>query len=131
MSCPTLACKIALVGVLLVTVPIHVYGQDAESVARGNAKFQHSCEPCHGRGVGDDGRQMLPGTDALRIKYNGSLPPALEDRTDLTADVIKNYVRQGSWSMPPFRKTELSDVEIGDIAAYLADSASKEQGSSK
>ncbi len=125
MSNQTLACKIALAGLLLGAATVPVYAQDAEAVARGNAKFQHSCEPCHGRGVGDDGRQMLPGTDALRIKYMGSLPPALEDRTDLTADVIKNYVRQGSWSMPPFRKTELSDAEIVDIAAYLAERSSK------
>lgn len=27
--------------------------------------------PCHGPGIGDDGRAMLPGTDALRIKYRG------------------------------------------------------------
>jgi mono/diheme cytochrome c family protein len=97
--------------------------QDADAVARGKSKFQHSCEPCHGRGVGDDGRAMLPGTDALRIKYQGALPPALEDRSDLTAEVLKTYVRMGSWSMPPFRKTELSDAEIVDIAAYLAASS--------
>jgi len=29
-------------------------------------------------------------------------------------------LRHGSWSMPPFRKTELSDLDIGNIAAYLA-----------
>jgi hypothetical protein len=68
---------------------------------------------------------MLPGTDALRIKYQGSLPPALEDRSDLTAEVLKTYVRMGSWSMPPFRKTELADAEIVDIAAYLAESSRK------
>ena len=126
MSFPTFAGKIALTGLLLGIGAVSALAQDAESVARGKAKFQHTCEPCHGRGVGDDGRKMLPGTDALRIKYNGSLPPALEDRTDLTAEVLKTYVRQGSWSMPPFRKTELSDAEIGAIAAYLADSSSKQ-----
>lgn len=123
MSNQKLASKIALVGLFLGVATVPVYAQDAETVARGNAKFQHSCEPCHGRGVGDDGRQMLPGTDALRIKYNGSLPPALEDRTDLTAEVLSTYVRSGSWSMPPFRKTELSDAEIVNIAAYLAESS--------
>jgi mono/diheme cytochrome c family protein len=98
----------------------------AQDVERGKAKFQHSCEPCHGKGVGDDGRAMLPGTDALRIKYQGLLPAALEDRSDLTADVIKTYVRTGSWSMPPFRKTELSDTEIADIAAWLALSSAQD-----
>lgn len=89
------------------------------AVARGMAKFEHSCAPCHGRGPGDDGRAMLPGTDALRIKYNGALPPALEDRRDLNAEAIRLFVRQGAFAMPPFRKTELTDGEIADIAAYL------------
>jgi mono/diheme cytochrome c family protein len=98
------------------------------AVQRGNAKFQHSCAPCHGAGVGDDGHAMLPGTDALRIKYKGAVPavPALlEERTDLTAPVLKVFLRHGSFSMPPFRPTELTDAEIGDIAAYLAVSSKR------
>jgi mono/diheme cytochrome c family protein len=96
------------------------------AVQRGNAKFQHSCAPCHGAGVGDDGHAMLPGTDALRIKYKSANPPVpalLEERTDLTAPVIKVFLRHGSFSMPPFRPTELTDAEISDIAAYIADKA--------
>jgi mono/diheme cytochrome c family protein len=95
---------------------------------RGDAKFQHSCAPCHGAGVGDDGHAMLPGTDALRIKYKGAVPPVpalLERRTDLTAPVLKVFLRHGSFSMPPFRPTELTDAEIGDIAAYLAISSKR------
>jgi mono/diheme cytochrome c family protein len=98
------------------------------AVQRGNTKFQHSCAPCHGAGVGDDGHAMLPGTDALRIKYKGAVPavPALlEERTDLTAPVLKVFLRHGSFSMPPFRPTELTDVEIGDIAAYIADKSKR------
>jgi mono/diheme cytochrome c family protein len=101
------------------------------AVQRGNAKFQHSCAPCHGAGVGDDGHAMLPGTDALRIKYKGAVPavPALlEERTDLTAPVLKVFVRNGSFSMPPFRPTELTDAEIADIAAYIADRSKKKSG---
>jgi mono/diheme cytochrome c family protein len=100
------------------------------AVQRGNAKFQHSCAPCHGAGVGDDGHGMLPGTDALRIKYKGAVPPVpalLEERTDLTAPVLKVFLRHGSFSMPPFRPTELTDPEIADIAAYLADKAKRAQ----
>ena len=96
------------------------------AVQRGNAKFQHSCAPCHAAGVGDDGHAMLPGTDALRIKYKGATPPVpalLEQRKDLTAPAIKAFVRNGSFSMPPFRPTELTDAEIADIAAYIADKA--------
>jgi mono/diheme cytochrome c family protein len=98
------------------------------AVQRGNAKFQQSCAPCHGAGVGDDGHAMLPGTDALRIKYKGAVPgvPALlEQRTDLPAPVLKVFLRNGSFSMPPFRPTELTDTEIADIAAYIADKAKR------
>ena len=35
-------------------------------------------------------------------------------------------VRQGSGAMPMFRKTEISDVEIAAIAAYLAASAASQ-----
>ena len=94
--------------------------QDAE---RGKAKFEHSCAPCHGAGVGDDGRAMLPGTDALRIKYQGSLPALLEQRTDLNADAIRTFLRRGTWSMPPFRPTEVTEGDIQDIAAYLRQSS--------
>jgi mono/diheme cytochrome c family protein len=67
---------------------------------------------------------MLPGTAALQIKHQGEVPPALEDRDDLSADVLRVFLRQGSFSMPPFRPTELSDQDIADIAAYLASSLS-------
>jgi mono/diheme cytochrome c family protein len=97
--------------------------QDAASVARGKAKFEHSCAPCHGTGVGDDGRAMLPGTDALRIKYQGSLPALLEQRTDLNAEAIRTFVRRGTWSMPPFRPTEVTERDIQDIASYLRQSS--------
>jgi mono/diheme cytochrome c family protein len=49
----------------------------------------------------------------------------LEERTDLTAPVLKVFVRNGSFSMPPFRPTELTDAEIADIAAYLAVSSKR------
>lgn len=104
------------------------------TVQRGNAKFQHSCAPCHGAGVGDDGHALLPGTDALRIKYKGATPPVpalLEERTDLTAPALKAFVRNGSFSMPPFRPTELTDAEIADIAAYIADKAKRAPAAAK
>jgi mono/diheme cytochrome c family protein len=96
---------------------------DDPAIAGGRELFKRVCAPCHGTDRGDFGRAMLPGTDALRIKYQGKLPAALEQRTDLTPEVIKTYVRRGTWSMPPFRKGELSDEQIDDISAYLAVSA--------
>ncbi len=98
------------------------FGQDG-GAARGERKFDHNCTPCHGAGIGDDGHAMLPGTEALWIKYQGAIPALLEERTDLTAEVIKVYLRNGSWSMPPFRPTEITDNDIRDIAAYLAESS--------
>jgi len=95
----------------------------AQDAGRGKAKFDHTCAPCHGAGVGDDGRAMLPGTDALRIKYQGSLPALIERRTDLNADAIRTFLRRGTWSMPPFRPTEVTEGDIQDIAAYLRQSS--------
>lgn len=97
--------------------------QEPASVERGQAKFEHSCAPCHGAGIGDDGRAMLPGTDALRIKYQGALPALLEQRTDLNVEAIRTFVRRGTWSMPPFRPTEITERDIEDIAAYLRQSS--------
>jgi mono/diheme cytochrome c family protein len=98
--------------------------QDAPNAGRGAANFELKCAPCHGAGAGDDGRAMLPGTDALRIKYQGAIPAVLEQRTDLGASALSVFLRQGTMSMPPFRKTELSDQDIADIAAYLAETSS-------
>jgi mono/diheme cytochrome c family protein len=97
--------------------------QDAATVAQGKAVFARTCAPCHGADKGDFGRAMLPGTDALRIKYKGQLPALLEQRTDLTPAAIKVFVRKGTWSMPPFRKTEISDAEIDAVSAYIGDAA--------
>lgn len=125
MSAATVCARIGTIAALALGFAAAGFAQQT-AVQRGNAKFQHSCAPCHGDGVGDDGRAMLPGTDALRIKYRDAKPPVpalLEQRRDLTAPVIKVFVRHGSFSMPPFRPTELTDAEIVDIAAYIADKA--------
>jgi mono/diheme cytochrome c family protein len=95
----------------------------SSSADRGKLVFQQKCQPCHGTDRSDMGHAMLPGTDALRLKYRGSLPAALEQRGDLTPEAIKVFVRRGTWSMPPFRKSELSDADIADVAAYIARAA--------
>ena len=93
--------------------------QSPPSPDRGKPLFQQKCQPCHGTERSDQGHAMLPGTDALRLKYRGSLPAALEQRSDLTPEAIRVFVRRGSWSMPPFRKSELTDADIADISAYI------------
>ena len=66
---------------------------------------------------------MLPGTHALYLKYKGQKPELLEQRIDLPAEFIKAIVRNGVASMPPFRKTEVTDEDIAALAAYLAASS--------
>ena len=99
--------------------------QDDATVTRGKAVFAHYCAPCHGDGRGDDGAPMLPGTHALTLKYRGEKPGLLEQRMDLPAELIKAFVRTGVASMPPFRKTEVTDADLEAIAAYLAATAKK------
>lgn len=97
--------------------------QQSDPVATGKAVFAQYCAPCHGDGRGDDGAPMLPGTHALHLKYKGEKPGLLEARTDLPAELIAVFVRNGVASMPPFRKTEVTDDDIEAIAAYLATAA--------
>ncbi len=80
---------------------------------RGYVQYQDYCAVCHGEGVGK------PGTLALQAKYKGAEPALLAERTDLTPQLIKTYVRNGISVMPFFRKTEISDAELDAIAAYL------------
>jgi mono/diheme cytochrome c family protein len=82
--------------------------------ANGRKVYEYWCATCHGRGAGH------PGTQSLEVKYRGKVPAALEDRTDLSPPVTANFVRRGFALMPPFRKTEISDAELRDLAAYLA-----------
>ena len=83
-------------------------------VERGKAVFNNWCSACHSRGP-----QNAPGTTSLQAKYQGSVPAALEDRRDLTPDLVKFFVRNGVAMMAPLRKTEVSDADLEALAAYL------------
>jgi mono/diheme cytochrome c family protein len=80
----------------------------------GKAEFERACAICHGAGPD------RPGTNSLQIKYDGRVPALLEQRTDLTADVVRFYIRNGVAMMPRFRKTELTDAQVEAIARYLS-----------
>lgn len=82
--------------------------------ANGEQVYARWCVHCHDSGRGN------PGTDSLRVKYRDSLPAVLLERTDLTAEAVSTFVRQGVLSMPPFRKTEITDAELAALAAYVA-----------
>ena len=79
----------------------------------GRLVFERWCAPCHAPGPGH------PGTAALAAVYKGARPGALEQRTDLSGEVVRAAVRHGVFSMPPFRKTEISDAELDALVVYL------------
>lgn len=82
------------------------------------------CSDCHTRPSG-------PGTMALQRKYQGAVPAILEQRTDLTPDYVRAVVRSGISFMPSFRKTEISDAELAELADYLAPAPGAKRPSKK
>jgi (+)-pinoresinol hydroxylase len=91
----------------------------AAEPASGEAVYNRWCVHCHSTGRGN------PGTDSLQVKYKGSKPAALLDRTDMTPEFVQLSVRQGVLSMPPFRKTEVTDAELAALSTWLASGGGK------
>ncbi len=85
----------------------------------GRQVYDNWCAGCHADAP------AMPGTSALRVKYNGSLPAVLLERNDLTPALISFYVRNGVSVMPPFRKTEITDDDLAALAAYIVESATE------
>lgn len=96
---------------LLIAAP--AVGQSADSV-RGQAVFERWCSACHAPGP------QKPGTMALQAKYGGAIPGALEERRDLSPDIVRYFVRNGISIMPFFRKTEISDDDLAVLEIYLS-----------
>ena len=76
----------------------------------GKRLYNHICVYCHSAGVW--------GTNRLSKRMDKE-HAVLENRTDLSAGAIQTIVRTGIGSMPPLRKTELTDADVSAIAAYL------------
>jgi mono/diheme cytochrome c family protein len=76
----------------------------------GKQAYYRACMPCHGPGLWGTNRL------ARRLDKDHAL---LESRTDLTPEIIRAAVRLGLGSMPPYRRTEVSDADVQAIAAYL------------
>jgi (+)-pinoresinol hydroxylase len=114
-----------LAGIIISTLlPFAVLAQDSDSgvsgkIQRGERLYQYWCATCHGRGPGH------PGTQALAERYQGAVPDALADRTDLTLEMVQVFVRTGISIMPFFRKTEINDSELADIGTYLSRNTSR------
>jgi (+)-pinoresinol hydroxylase len=104
-----------LVGLVVLTGAAQAQAQLSPQEQAGKAVFDYWCAPCHAPGPGH------PGTQGLQIKYRGTNTPAeLESRTDLTPPVVETFVRNGVLAMAPFRKTEITDAQLEDLAAYLS-----------
>ncbi len=90
---------------------------------RGWEVFHERCFACHGSipkdTIGPPYLPLMPGTQALQARYKGAKPAELEQRTDLTAELVNAIVRSGLNSMPFFRPTELSDDDLAALDAYL------------
>ena len=105
-------CKLLFtVNVLLVALPVALHAQD---LPHGKAVYDLWCAPCHAPGP------KHPGTQALEILYKGEKPASLEQRLDLTPELVATFVRTGVSIMPFFRKTEISDQDLADLGAWLA-----------
>ncbi len=87
---------------------------DSTGAASGRPVYEHWCAPCHAPGPGH------PGTQSLQVKYAGRLPAVLLERTDLSPRAVAAFVRAGVLSMPPFRKTEITDAQLAALAEYVA-----------
>jgi mono/diheme cytochrome c family protein len=91
----------------------------AAATASGESVYKHWCVHCHSAGRGN------PGTDSLKVKYKDAIPAVLLDRTDMTPQFVSTAVRQGVLSMPPFRKTEITDAELTALATWVASGGGK------
>lgn len=96
----------------LTAQPARGQAPDAAVIEKGRVAFEYWCATCHAAG--------MPGTTALAAKYKGgSRPAVLQERADLTPQLLRFVVRNGASVMPFFRKTEVSDADLEAIATYL------------
>lgn len=104
---------------VLLTMACSAHGQGAATksqpaAASGKQVFARWCSACHAPGPN------FPATASLAVKYGKETPAALEQRTDLTPEIVGYFVRNGVQMMPSFRKTEISDAELKALGDYLA-----------
>jgi cytochrome c5 len=101
-------------GILTLSLAAGVVSADEPSLTpqqqQGKRLYNHICVYCHSAGVW--------GTNRLSKRVDKE-HAVLENRIDLSAGTIQTIVRTGIGSMPPLRKTELSDADVSAIAAYL------------
>jgi (+)-pinoresinol hydroxylase len=103
------------IGVLILALAIDSSAAAQDQARAGRSVYEHYCSPCHASGPGH------PGTQALDALYNGNPSGLLEQRHDLTPELITITVRQGRSVMPSFRKTEIDDAQLRAVAIYLTE----------
>ncbi|HTR00347.1 MAG TPA: cytochrome c [Candidatus Acidoferrum sp.] len=99
---------------LALTAAAPAFAAQPADGTHGKQVFDSWCAPCHAPGP------KHPGTQALQVLYKGEKPASLEQRLDLTPEMVAVFVRKGVSIMPFFRKTEISDKDLADLGAYLA-----------
>lgn len=90
----------------------------------GQHVFARWCASCHEDSV------RAPGTSALAAKYGKDLAAPLEQRQNLTPELVRFFVRNGVSVMPSFRKTEISDAELAALGQYLSPAAAQRRRAS-
>ena len=93
-----------------ITNAFHGALQDRTSRSADERLFVEKCGMCH--------RQMGMGTVILARRMNPKVA-MLEARTDLTAEFITSAARAGIGNMPRISRGEVSNAQLGSIAAYL------------
>lgn len=116
------ACATAGVGAggdlaLYQPVPTDGVQGDAAAPSQGGALFKEKCGACH--------YETGMGTGLLSRRYEGDLA-LLENRENLTPQLITLAVRDGLGNMPRLSRAEVSDAQLDAISAYLSTPDSRE-----
>jgi (+)-pinoresinol hydroxylase len=120
--------RLALAALLFAVLTRHASAADVAALERGHQVYDKWCSGCHAPNPpqratatnrGELAAGVFAGTYALEQRYKGAEPAALEQRTDLVSTYVEHVVRTGVGIMPRTRKTEISDNDLDDLAAYL------------
>ena len=78
----------------------------------GKGLFELYCIACHGAGPGH------PGTMRLQERLSEDQAPLLS-RDNLDPEYVKLVVREGFKLMPPFRPSEITDMQLDLLTGYI------------
>jgi mono/diheme cytochrome c family protein len=104
------AVALTLVGSLALSVATAAAADLTPQQEQGRKVYFGLCINCHAPG--------LWGTNRLAKRFDKD-HAVLDNRTDLAAATVRVAIRVGIGSMPPLRKTEVSDADVDAVSAYL------------